>query len=115
MESSGLPLKIHCSEATYEALTELGGYYFEERGIIDVKGKGQQRTYWIVGQDMELIEIPDDNDDPAITEVNDELFPRPMQHKPAPVSCRPFSVRLRTLINAPTASVLSVPTTYLVS
>lgn len=53
MESTGLPLKIHCSLQTKEILDSLGGYHFEERGLIPMKGKGDQRTFWLVGEDPE--------------------------------------------------------------
>lgn len=48
MESSGLPGKIHCSEAVYELLKHL--YDFEERGEIAVKGKGTMKTYFFIGK-----------------------------------------------------------------
>ncbi|XP_026479460.1 guanylate cyclase 32E-like [Ctenocephalides felis] len=51
MESTGLPLKIHCSEATKHLLDELGGYIMEERGYVTMKGKGQQLTYFLIGED----------------------------------------------------------------
>ncbi|XP_041065791.1 guanylate cyclase 2G [Carcharodon carcharias] len=47
MESNGLPLKIHISQSTAEALRALGGYDLVERGTIKVKGKGNQATYWL--------------------------------------------------------------------
>ncbi|XP_059618023.1 guanylate cyclase 32E-like [Phlebotomus argentipes] len=52
MESSGLPLKIHISEATYDLLQNIGGYKFEERGLIQIKGKGEMRTYWLLSEDI---------------------------------------------------------------
>ncbi|KAJ8909843.1 hypothetical protein NQ315_002849 [Exocentrus adspersus] len=51
MESTGVPLKIHCSKACKELLTKVGGYRLIERGIISIKGKGDQKTYWLVGED----------------------------------------------------------------
>ncbi|XP_078080459.1 guanylate cyclase 2G [Mustelus asterias] len=51
MESNGLPLKIHVSQSTAEALRTLGGYNVEERGTIKVKGKGSQATYWLVDKE----------------------------------------------------------------
>ncbi|XP_053684582.1 receptor-type guanylate cyclase Gyc76C [Sabethes cyaneus] len=53
MESTGLPLKIHCSLQTKEILDSLDGYHFEDRGMISMKGKGEQRTFWLVGEDAE--------------------------------------------------------------
>ncbi|XP_052127251.1 guanylate cyclase 32E-like, partial [Frankliniella occidentalis] len=51
MESSGLPHRIHISEATHALLQRLGGYHCEERGVIPVKGKGNMRTWWLVSED----------------------------------------------------------------
>lgn len=48
MESHGVPQKIHCSEAVYEALKAT--FVFEERGEIEVKGKGTMRTYFLLGK-----------------------------------------------------------------
>ncbi|XP_030371847.1 guanylate cyclase 32E isoform X2 [Scaptodrosophila lebanonensis] len=53
MESSGVPLKIHCSWQCRQLLDRLGGYQFLERGVISMKGKGEQRTYWLLGEDEE--------------------------------------------------------------
>ncbi|MEG4027168.1 MULTISPECIES: adenylate/guanylate cyclase domain-containing protein [unclassified Microcoleus] len=43
MESHGLPGCIHVTETTYQQLREK--YSFENRGVIEVKGKGQMTTY----------------------------------------------------------------------
>jgi len=43
MESHGIPGEIQVTEATYEILKDK--FQLEERGIIDVKGKGKMRTY----------------------------------------------------------------------
>lgn len=51
MESSGEPLKIHCSSMCKQLLDKLGGYKFEERGEIQIKGKGSQVTYWLIGEE----------------------------------------------------------------
>ncbi|VDL91514.1 unnamed protein product [Schistocephalus solidus] len=50
MESNGEAYKIHCSDATHEILKKLGGFLFQERGTIDVKGKGAMRTWWVTGR-----------------------------------------------------------------
>ena len=54
MESNGQPLKIHTSKTTHLLLEQLGGYHLEERGMIEMKGKGSQLTYWLVGEDKEV-------------------------------------------------------------
>ncbi|XP_066513238.1 guanylate cyclase soluble subunit beta-2-like isoform X1 [Hoplias malabaricus] len=47
MESHGLPDKIHLSPTVYHALQEKG-FQMEERGEIEVKGKGRMRTYFLL-------------------------------------------------------------------
>ncbi|PSN49479.1 Receptor-type guanylate cyclase Gyc76C [Blattella germanica] len=49
MESNGEPLKIHISEQCREALLKIGGYVIEERGLVQMKGKGEVKTYWLMG------------------------------------------------------------------
>ncbi|KAK6170897.1 hypothetical protein SNE40_019184 [Patella caerulea] len=53
MESHGEALKIHCSQQVKDHLDNLGGYDVMERGVVNMKGKGEQITYWIVGEDIE--------------------------------------------------------------
>jgi len=48
MESSGMPGRIHVSEATYSRLHQR--YNLEERGLIMVKGIGEIRTYFLLGR-----------------------------------------------------------------
>lgn len=48
MESHGIPGQIQVSEATYLVLKDQ--YQFEERGIIDIKGKGEMRVYLLKGK-----------------------------------------------------------------
>lgn len=48
MESSGEKGQVHISEAVYQALKLYPeDFTFEERGEIDVKGKGKMRTYFL--------------------------------------------------------------------
>ncbi|XP_049824227.1 receptor-type guanylate cyclase Gyc76C-like isoform X2 [Aethina tumida] len=49
MESNGEPLKIHISVQCKEALDKLGGYIIEDRGKVNMKGKGEVQTYWLTG------------------------------------------------------------------
>ncbi|MEG4574776.1 adenylate/guanylate cyclase domain-containing protein [Microcoleus sp. N3A4] len=50
MESHGLPGYIHVTSATYELLQDK--YIFENRGTIEVKGKGEMTTYFIKGRQL---------------------------------------------------------------
>jgi adenylate cyclase len=47
MESHGIPGTIQVTERAYLRLA--AAFAFEERGLIDVKGKGPMRTYFLVG------------------------------------------------------------------
>ncbi|XP_047440743.1 retinal guanylyl cyclase 2 isoform X9 [Mugil cephalus] len=52
MESSGMPYRIHVHQSTVKVLQELHlGYKLELRGRTEVKGKGIEETYWLVGKD----------------------------------------------------------------
>ncbi|CAI9725727.1 atrial natriuretic peptide receptor 1-like [Octopus vulgaris] len=59
MESTGEALKIHCSAMTKQLLDEIGGFFIELRGDIDVKGKGIMKTYWLKGEQDVNTEKPD--------------------------------------------------------
>ncbi|GBO55024.1 adenylate cyclase [Pseudanabaena sp. lw0831] len=48
MESHGIPREIQVSEATYQRL--MHKYALEERGLIQVKGKGEMKTYFLRSQ-----------------------------------------------------------------
>ena len=48
MESTGVPGAIQVSESVYQALH--GEYKFEERGLIEVKGKGKLPA-WILREE----------------------------------------------------------------
>lgn len=54
METSGQPGRIHLSEQAAEMLSD--DFDIEERGTIEVKGKGPMKTYWLVGHHRE--EVP---------------------------------------------------------
>ncbi|XP_023239847.1 receptor-type guanylate cyclase Gyc76C-like [Centruroides sculpturatus] len=49
MESNGEPLKIHISPWCKQYLEKLGGYIIESRGLVNMKGKGEIHTYWLLG------------------------------------------------------------------
>ncbi|XP_070207994.1 uncharacterized protein [Littorina saxatilis] len=50
MESSGVPAKIQISGSTYQELSKRGGFQMEERGEVEIKGKGMMLTYFLNGQ-----------------------------------------------------------------
>ncbi|XP_072021460.1 atrial natriuretic peptide receptor 2-like isoform X2 [Amphiura filiformis] len=50
MESTGEALKIQASEACVNVLHQLGGYIYDQRGELAVKGKGIMLTYWLTGK-----------------------------------------------------------------
>lgn len=47
MESSGLPGRIQVTENTYNLIKD--DFVMEYRGSIEIKGKGQMVTYWLLG------------------------------------------------------------------
>ena len=67
-ESTGQPGRIQCSASTYELLKEK--FNFEERGLVDMKGKGQQRTYWLTGAQAN---VPGTVSDHEIVQINQKL------------------------------------------
>ena len=48
MESHGVPGEVQVTEATYSLLK--GKYHFEERGVIDIKGKGTMPVFLLKGK-----------------------------------------------------------------
>lgn len=50
MESNGEPLKIHISQSTKTILDTFGTFDIVERGLVEMKGKGKMRTYWLNGE-----------------------------------------------------------------
>ncbi|GFR89977.1 guanylate cyclase [Elysia marginata] len=56
MESNGEALRIHVSPSCKAVLDELGGYTLTERGLVNMKGKGEVRTYWLDDEDVAIRE-----------------------------------------------------------
>uniref|UniRef100_A0A8C5RTB6 Guanylate cyclase domain-containing protein n=1 Tax=Laticauda laticaudata TaxID=8630 RepID=A0A8C5RTB6_LATLA len=51
IESTGLPYRIHISQNTMRILHNLKeGYKMNFRGKTELKGKGLEDTYWLVGK-----------------------------------------------------------------
>ncbi|XP_029030468.1 retinal guanylyl cyclase 1 [Betta splendens] len=52
MESTGLPYRIHVNQSTVDVLNSLKlGYKIQVRGLTELKGKGIENTYWLVGRE----------------------------------------------------------------
>ncbi|CAG5091537.1 Oidioi.mRNA.OKI2018_I69.PAR.g13112.t1.cds [Oikopleura dioica] len=52
MESNGLPSRIHISWSTRECLLKSDeGFQIQERGTVELKGKGVLTTYWLAGKE----------------------------------------------------------------
>ncbi|NXG73915.1 GUC2F cyclase, partial [Baryphthengus martii] len=59
MESTGLPYRIHVSQSTVDTLRSLNeGYEIIPRGKTELKGKGVEDTYWLVGKKGFLKPLP---------------------------------------------------------
>ncbi len=54
MESTGVPGQIQVTRSVYEHLK--GGFTFENRGVIQVKGKGQIET-WLLQDQVHTAEV----------------------------------------------------------
>ncbi|XP_033751463.1 guanylate cyclase 32E-like [Pecten maximus] len=54
METTGVPLRIHCSRECKSLLDKLGGYKLVERGYVSMKGKGEQFTYFLEDQETSV-------------------------------------------------------------
>jgi class 3 adenylate cyclase len=53
MESHGIAGAIQVTESTYKCLRDK--YLFEERGVIQVKGKGEMTTYFLTGKKVKKL------------------------------------------------------------
>ncbi|XP_034539855.1 retinal guanylyl cyclase 1 [Notolabrus celidotus] len=52
MESTGLPYRIHVNKSTVDVLNSLKlGYKIDCRGMTELKGKGVENTFWLVGRE----------------------------------------------------------------
>ncbi|XP_028277180.1 retinal guanylyl cyclase 1 [Parambassis ranga] len=63
MESTGLPYRIHVNQSTVDILNSLKlGYKIQVRGMTELKGKGIENTYWLVGREdfQKPLPIPPD-------------------------------------------------------
>ncbi|XP_071147062.1 atrial natriuretic peptide receptor 1-like [Mytilus edulis] len=66
MESNGEAYRIHMSNFTYEELEHMGGFDCESRGTIPVKGKGDMKTWWLLGHTNDYNKIHESLVNPII-------------------------------------------------
>ncbi|XP_041124875.1 guanylate cyclase 2G-like [Polyodon spathula] len=59
MESNSLSMKIHVSESTASILYKIGTFQLDLRGDVELKGKGNQRTYWLKNKKGFNLPLPD--------------------------------------------------------
>lgn len=69
-----LALKIHCSQEAYNALCENDGFILEERGTLQIKGKGALKTYWLLSRAD--FAFSDDESAMSDDQLPNEIFPR---------------------------------------
>ena len=53
MESSGVPGRLQISEVTHALVCDEDGFAWDERGFVEVKGKGRLRTYLLVQEEKD--------------------------------------------------------------
>ncbi|XP_052083525.1 uncharacterized protein LOC127720814 [Mytilus californianus] len=62
MKAHSEPNKIHISYSTYQLLRKTKSFTIKKRGSVSVKGKGDMRTFWLMGkvEDFGTVEIEAD-------------------------------------------------------
>uniref|UniRef100_A0A668VVH2 Guanylate cyclase n=1 Tax=Oreochromis aureus TaxID=47969 RepID=A0A668VVH2_OREAU len=74
MESTGLPYRIHVNQSTVDVLKSLNlGYKIDVRGLTELKGKGIETTYWLVGKEDFTKPLPDPRDLPGGRSLTEKL------------------------------------------
>ena len=41
-------MKIQITQATRDLLESFGEFHFQQRGVMQIKGKGEMNTYWLL-------------------------------------------------------------------
>ena len=86
MESTCEPSRVQMSESCYKVVQRScdGMFVVKERGMIEVKGKGSARTYWLVG----CVDSPS-----APLEYHDSLVSKPTSTRLGLKSLNPLALR----------------------
>ncbi|CAF2075185.1 unnamed protein product [Rotaria magnacalcarata] len=69
MESNGQPLRIHMSPTTKGLLDKFQTFIIKARGQVNLKGKGEMLTYWLLGE-RDGLQVPFSNDSDIIDNQN---------------------------------------------
>ncbi|CAF4868809.1 unnamed protein product, partial [Rotaria magnacalcarata] len=59
--SNGQPLRIHMSPTTKGLLDKFQTFIIKARGQVNLKGKGEMLTYWLLGE-RDGLQVPFSND-----------------------------------------------------
>jgi len=100
MESNGEPMKIHVSNDTKKVLDNFNTFILEERGAIEVKGKGRMTTYWLNGENP-VVETP---------EITEENSSKKILHQPQDQGSNTPSI-VREFVNPDVPSTIQPPST----
>jgi len=106
MESTGEALKIQVSPTTHNLLKDKEEFRFEYRGEVEVKGKGTQRTHWLLGKS----ELSISN---CLSPASHKRIFKGALPKPKPLTPTPAMLALETPDTseaAPSAPPASIPT-----
>uniref|UniRef100_A0A6I8S5Y4 Guanylate cyclase n=1 Tax=Xenopus tropicalis TaxID=8364 RepID=A0A6I8S5Y4_XENTR len=98
MESTGLPYRIHVNQSTVKTLRSLNeGYLLELRGRTELKGKGIEETFWLVGKEGFTKPLPV----PPVIKSGDEVAFRDLKQLLKTAVKRISQVRHITSLMAP--------------
>uniref|UniRef100_A0A674MRE2 Guanylate cyclase n=1 Tax=Takifugu rubripes TaxID=31033 RepID=A0A674MRE2_TAKRU len=78
MESTSLPYRIHVNQTTVDILNSLKlGYKIQLRGLTELKGKGIENTYWLIGKEdfNKHLPVPPDTKGGANHDITLEEIP----------------------------------------
>nr|XP_022900922.1 soluble guanylate cyclase 88E [Onthophagus taurus] len=107
MESTSEAMKVHISESTKDLLSD--SYKVQERGEIQVKGKGEMKTFWLEGRSSRnspLISSPIPKNDFKTSQI--DIATRPKDGKSVAYSPITFQdVARRSIVSSPVKTISS--------
>ena len=94
-------LKIHVSSQCKALLDALGGYTLTERGLVSMKGKGEQLTFWLLEEDSRVRELRTRTSDDSGVQTE-----TPSEAVPETSPCRPQTTVMDATQALQTASLI---------